>query len=350
MAATGGAPQEVGAAAGTAVAETAIAKGIGTVIDKRLRWLCLLLTLAGCGPSTPSSIRIAVVPKGTSHQFWKSIHAGALQAARERGNVEIIWKGPQVENETKGQIDVVRNFITSRVDGICLAPNHSQALIDVTIEAMENDIPVVVLDSGLGEGAQYVSYVATDNFRGGQLGAQRLAETLDEQGNVILLRYMAGSESTEQREEGFLAAIREYPGIQVLSSDQYGDATTQSAMQKSSQLLLKYRDQLDGVFAVNESNSNGMLTALENAQLAGRVKFVAFDPSDALIRGLGTGKVHGIVLQDPVQMGYQAVNTLLDHLEGKAVQQVISTGEYVATAENMNETEFQRLLNPQQAD
>ncbi len=303
----------------------------------------------GGGGASAGKRQIAVIPKGTAHEFWKSIHAGAAKAAKER-DVEIIWKGPQVENDTAGQIDTVRNFITKQVDGICLAPNHSEALKDVVDEASESGIPVVVFDSGLAEGAQFLSYVATNNFHGGQLGAQQLAKAIGEKGDVILMRYRAGSESTEQREEGFLDGIKQYPNINVVSSDQYGEATTQSALEKSQNLLQKYGDSIQGVFAVNESNCNGMLEALENSGHAGKIKFVAFDPSEKLVTGLKEGHVHGIVLQDPVGMGYHAVNAMVDHLEGKDVPKEVPTGEYVATQENIDSADSQRLLKPEIVD
>lgn len=290
-------------------------------------------------------LQIAVIPKGTAHEFWKSVHAGAERAAEERG-VDIIWKGPQIENDTAGQIETVRNFITKKVDGICLAPNHSEALQEVVEESQLSDIPVVIFDSGLAKGAEFLSYVATDNFHGGELAADQLAKAIGEKGKVIMMRYRAGSESTEQREEGFLAAIKKYPDIEVVSSDQYGEATTAMALEKAQTLLLKYGDEIQGTFAVCEPNCNGMLEALENSGHAGKVKFVAFDPSEKLVTGLREDKVHGIVLQDPVSMGYKSVMTMVDHLEGKEVAKVVSTGEYVATPENIDGEESQRLLHP----
>jgi len=309
---------------------------------------CQQPTSAGSGKDAEKKYRLAVIPKGTSHQFWKSVHAGAQKAAAELGNVEIIWKGPQRENDTAGQIEVVKNFITKGVDGICLAPNHSESLVDVVSESNAEGIPVVIFDSGLAEGPEIVSYVATDNFAGGQLAADRVGEVLDGRGNVILLRYRAGSESTEQREEGFLERLKEkYPDIDVLSSDQYGEESAQSAFDKASQLFLNHGDRLDAVFAVCEPNGNGVLRAMEERGLAGKVKFVTFDPSDSLIAAMQEGKVHGIVLQDPVAMGYEAVKTMVAHLEGKPVEKRISTGEYVATGENMSEPRMNQLLRPE---
>jgi ribose transport system substrate-binding protein len=318
--------------------------------------LMLLALSVGCDSSPATSgrvgtgdgtLRIAVIPKGTSHQFWRSVHAGALAAAEEIGNVEILWKGPETEADTAGQIAVVKNFITRGVDAMVLAPNHSQALIDAVYEAVAESVPVVIFDSGLGSGPEIVSYVATDNFRGGQLAAARLADAMGESGQVILLRYKEGSESTEQRELGFLDAIAAYPNIRVLSSDQYGGTSTQEALAKSTQLLNRYRDQVTGIFAVCEPNANGVLEALRQTGLAGQVKFVAFDPSDSLIEGLLAGQVAGIVLQDPFQMGFQSVQAAVARLNGEAVEPVIATGEFVATAENHQQAPWDRLLRPQ---
>ncbi|MCG8653559.1 MAG: substrate-binding domain-containing protein [Pirellulales bacterium] len=318
-----------------------------------------LLAVAGCNSSNRSGdgssseggdrpLQIAVIPKGTSHEFWKSVHFGAQQAAEELGNVKIIWRGPVVESDTASQIEVVRNMITNRVDGIVLAPNQKGGLVDVVQEAIDEEIPVVIFDSGLDEGPEIVSYVATDNYKGGQMAAEQMAKAIGEKGNVILLRYIAGSESTGQREQGFLDGLKKYPRIKVVSSDQRGGDNTTSSREKVDQLLQQYGNDLAGIFAVCEPNANGTLEALQNAGVNKQVKLIAFDPSDALIEALKDGSCSGIVLQDPVQMGYQSVNTIVNSiLGGQRAEAFISTGEHVATRENMGEEKYARLLKPQ---
>jgi ABC-type sugar transport system substrate-binding protein len=166
---------------------------------------------------------------------------------------------------------------------------------------------------------------------------------------VVLLRYNPGSESTEQREKGFLETLaKEYPDIKVISSNQYAGTTPESALGKASDVLNRFGDRVTGMFAVCEPNANGLLGALENTGLAGKVKAVVFDPSPSLIRGLGDGKIHGIVLQDPVTMGYEGVKTMVAQLEGKEVERRIVTGEYVATLENMDSDQMRKLLEPEQ--
>jgi len=289
-----------------------------------------------------------VIPKGTSHEFWKSVHFGAEKAAREVGDVEIVWKGPVVESDTGSQIEVVKNMITIGVDGMVLAPNQKGGLVDAVEETVGEGIPVVIFDSGLDEGPEIVSYVATDNFKSGQMAAEAMAEAIGKQGNVILLRYVSGSESTEQREEGFLEKIATYPDITVVSSDQYGGDNATAAKEKVDQLLQLHGEDLDGIFAVCEPNANGTLEALKNAGQAGKVKFIGFDPSDALIQALSKNECHGIVLQDPVQMGYQSVKTLVESIRNPdaSIEPFQSTGEYLATPENMDEEPYATLLEP----
>ena len=308
-------------------------------------------------PSTSNSndidipkYRIAVIPKGTTHEFWKSVHYGADQAAKELGDIEIVWKGPLEENDREGQIEVVQGFIVKKVDGICLAPLDSQALIQYVVEAKEKSIPVVIFDSGLeGDPENYVSYVATDNFEGGALAAREMGKVLEGKGNVILLRYTQGSESTTQREEGFLDTLEEeFPEITILSSDQYAETTPESSLDKARQVLQKYKDEVDGIFAVCEPNAAGTLKALEDLELAKDVTFIAFDANQRLVTGLEDRKVMGIVLQDPVKMGYEAVKTLVAHLDGQSVEKRISTGEYIATPENMETDRMRELLEPKQ--
>ena len=209
--------------------------------------------------------RVIVIPKGTTHEFWKAFHAGALKAADELGNVEVIWMGPQKEDDRVQQIQLVQSAVAAGVDGIVLAPLDSHALVQPVEAAIAKGIPVVILDSGL-ETTKMVSFIATDNYHGGVLAAQRLGAVLKGQGKVILLRYAVGSESTEQREKGFTDTLaKEFPGISLLSDTEYAGPTSDSAQQRSQSLVTRYRGQVDGIFCPNESSTFGMLRALEGA-------------------------------------------------------------------------------------
>jgi ribose transport system substrate-binding protein len=209
--------------------------------------------------------RVIVIPKGTTHEFWKTLHAGTLEAARELGNVDVIWQGPQKEDDRVQQIQLVQNAIAAGVDGIVLAPLDSKALVEPVEAAVAKKIPVVIFDSAL-ESTKMVSYIATNNYHGGVLAARRLGELMNSQGKVILLRYAVGSESTEQREKGFTDTLaKEFPGISLLSDSEYAGPTSDSAQQKAQSLVTRYRGQFDGIFCPNESSTFGMLRALDGA-------------------------------------------------------------------------------------
>jgi ribose transport system substrate-binding protein len=209
--------------------------------------------------------KVIVIPKGTTHEFWMAVHAGALKAAQELGNVEVIWLGPQKEDDRVQQIQLVQSAVAAGIDGIVLAPLDARALVQPVEAAVAKGIPVVIFDSGL-ESTQMVSFIATDNYHGGVLAARRLGEVLKGQGKVILLRYAVGSESTEQREKGFTETLaNQFPGITLLSDTEYAGPTSDSAQQKSQSLVTRYRGQVDGIFCPNESSTFGMLRALEGA-------------------------------------------------------------------------------------
>ena len=303
----------------------------------------------GGGTASNSGMTIAVIPKGTTHVFWQSIRAGAERAGRELG-ATVIWRGPLREDDRDSQVSEVEGFVSRGVSGICLAPLDETALVQPVAEAVRHKIPVVIFDSGL-KGGDYVSFVATDNLKGGQLGGQRLAESLGHKGKVVLLRYAEGHDSTGKREQGFLDAMKQNPGIEVVSSNQYGGADVEGAYKKAEALLSSYKKpdgslSVDGIFTPNESVTFATLRVLQDNGWAGKVKFVGFDASPNLVKGLRDGGLDGLVVQDPVHMGYEAVKTMVAHLKGQPVEKWIDTGVHVATKENMDTPEMKALLEP----
>jgi ribose transport system substrate-binding protein len=225
--------------------------------------LGLLLGLSTCtgkreGKTGSVPLRIAVIPKGTTHHYWKSVRAGAQQAAQELG-VEVIWQGPPKEDDRQMQIQVVQNFISQNVAAIVLAPLDAEALVPPVVAARNRRIPVVIIDSGLHSDA-YASYIATDNAQGGRLCARRLAEVMGGRGKVLVMPYLEGSASTTEREAGFLDEIKKYPDIQVLSASQYAGATMEKALQTAQNLLNRYPG-TEGVFCSTQPTTQAMLRA-----------------------------------------------------------------------------------------
>ncbi len=310
-----------------------------------------LASLSGCQCSRDSEKvhKIAVIPKGTTHVFWKSIHAGVVKAEREFNalgtKVQVIWKGPLLEDDRAAQINVVENFIGQKVSGIVLAPLDRKALIPPVRKAQAAGIPVVIIDSGL-DYSDYVSFASTDNYHGGSLAGEHLGELLKGKGNVILLRLMVGSASTEAREAGFLDAIAKFDAIRVLSSNQYAGPTRETAYTAAQNLLQRFGNEVDGIFTPNESGTNGMLLALRSIGRASKVKFIGFDGGKQNVDALLAGDLHAIVIQDPFRMGYLGVKLIVDHLEGLTTQKRFDTGASLVTIDNFQQMEIQSRLFP----
>ena len=289
------------------------------------------------------ALKIAVIPKGTTHIYWKSIKKGAEKAAAELG-VEILWQGPQKEDDRQMQIQVVQNFVGRNVDGIILAPLDDRSLVPSVKAAISHHIPVVIIDSDLST-KDYSSYVATDNYAGGKLCAKRLAEVTGGKGKLVVMPYSEGSASTIEREKGFMEGIKEYaPGLVILSSNQYAGATMEKALKTSQNLINQYGKEATAYFASNESSSAGMLRALQISGIAGKVKFVGFDVNETLLSALNKGEVDGLAMQNPIHMGYTSVKTIVSVIKKEKFEKKIDTGVKMVTKENVGSPEIKSLL------
>jgi ribose transport system substrate-binding protein len=321
---------------------------------RRLRFLLLLvvalIAAAACrsggeaGKRGSKSLTLAVIPMGTTHEFWKAIHAGALTAARELG-VEIIWKGPLKEDDRNEQIQIVETLTNAGVDALVLTPMDDKALVRPVEEAARLGIPTVIYNSALS-GGSYVAYISTDNYRGGVVAAERIGALLEGRGTVILIRVIASVEGSTKREQGFLDAMRsKFPNVKILSDNQYAGVTTETAYQTAENLLNRFPE-VQAVFTPNESTTFGALRAIEDHGRAGKLIHVGFDSSSKLIEALGAGRLAGLVLQDPFQMGYKSVKTAVAHLRGEPYEKTVDTGVFLATPENKDDPLIRRLLRP----
>ncbi len=324
--------------------------------------LATIVLVAGCGDATKSEstsgdqpqmklIKIAVIPKGTTHEFWKSIHAGARKAAGELSGeeqkIQIIWQGPLKEDDREQQVQVVESFLSRGIQGMVLAPLDSKALVSPTSQIIRAGIPVVIFDSDL-DSDEPAATVATNNYKGGQMAAEYLGKLLGGKGQIIILRYAVGSASTEQREQGFIDTITKgFPGIKIVSSDQYAGPTRETAYQSSQNLLSRYAKTIDGIYTPNESSTAGMILALrDSGKSGGQVKHVGFDSGELLVEALRKKDIQGLVVQDPFQMGYLAVKTICEVIDGKPVEKRVDTAVALITPDNLETPEIQSLLNP----
>ena len=311
----------------------------------------LLAIMAACSKPTQGGkhYTIAVIPEGATHEYWKSIHAGALKAMQDMAGqgtkVDIIWKAPLREDDREEQTQVVEGFISQRVDGIVLAPFDSHALVRPVEEAASAGIPTVVVDSAL-DTTKIVSFIASDNYHGGVLAADQIGKLLNGKGKVVLLRYQEGVASTHDREEGFVQKLKSYPGIELVSSNQFSGPTRETSRRASENLLTRYVGQIQGVFTPNEVSTAGMLLALQDIKKAGSLVLIGFDMSETFIEAMRSNQLQGIVVQNPFRMGYESTKAIGMKLRGETPARLQDSGATLVRKDDLDKPEIKELLFP----
>jgi len=326
-------------------------------MSKTIVLFLFLLLFASCKPTKvsgkdtlpraqakPSSTTptIVFIPKSMDNVFWTTMRKGAQTAADEEG-VQLVWKSTLTEGAASEQIQMVYEAAQLKADGLILAPQDAWAL-SLPVDSLEKlDIPVLVVDSDIGTD-RIISFIATNNIKGGAMAAEQLALALQEKGKVLLFRFLQGAPATTRREEAFLEELRiHYPGIQVVSQNQYSGATEALAYQQAQKVLRQFHD-VDGIFCPNEPSCDGLLRALRQVDKDKRIHLVGFDANSRLIEGLREGYVQALILQDPYDMGYTSVKKMVDHLRGTPIKRHIGTAIAVASAANLDNPRIQALL------
>ena len=298
---------------------------------------------AGTAGATTPRLRIAVIPKGTNDVYWKYVHAGADAAGRKLG-VKILFQGPTQDGDRAAEIALMQNFITQGVNGIVLAPVDSRALVPPVKLANAAHIPVVIIDSALRAtpGKDYVSFVATNNFKAGEIAGNYLAKLLGGKGKVAMLRFIVGSAATDARAAGCVAALKKFPGITIIASHRGG-----STPSKCKSVALSMADSLekaDGIFAANETTCFGMYLALKQLNLLGKKKFVGFDWQSNFKKPIEKGQINGVVVQDPFRMAYLGVTYLVEHIRGQKPPVKFETPAVLVTPRNINTSRITKLI------
>jgi ribose transport system substrate-binding protein len=296
-------------------------------------------------PQSPAAPQytIAVIPKGTTHIYWQSVKAGAEAAAKEF-NCKIYWNGPERETDRERQIQIIEDFIVQKVDGIVLAPLDKDALVPTVEKLAAMKIPCAIIDSGVATD-KYVTFAATDNYQGGVLAARRMGEILGGKGNVIVLKYVPGSASTTDRENGFIDTIgKEFPNMKIVDS-KYGQDTVETALQAAEDMLTKNKD-VQGFYACNAPTAVAAHQALQT-QKRTEIKMVGFDAEKALVDGLKSGEIDALIVQNPYKMGYEGVKAVVMSIQGKPVEKKMDTGVAVITKDSLDKPEIKALLNIQ---
>lgn len=295
------------------------------------------------------SLTIAVIPKCTGGEFWETVEQGARAAASDL-NIDLKWEGTLTETEIAEQNRIIENMINLDVDGMAIAPLNAKATSKPIVGAVDAGIPVVVFDSAV-DGTSHTSFVATNNQQGGKLGAEKMIELLGgNPGDIVIMRFVQGTASTEARVEGFAQAVKD-AGCNVLA-DPYSEDGTVAGAKKTAANTLEglVKDQqlaVDGIFTCNLISALGMAAALDDLRKSGvavDAKVIGFDTSPKLIQGLQDGTIDALVAQDPKRMGYLAVETVVKHLRHEPIEEYIDTGVQIVTKDRLEDAEIRKLV------
>ena len=299
------------------------------------------LTLAACGRRKKRTI--AVIPKATSHMFWLTVQQGAFDAGREL-NVDILWNGPATETDFSRQIQIMDSMIAQHVDGIALAAGDRNALVAPVDRAAAAHIPVTIFDSGL-DSTNYVSYVATDNVEAGRAAARALIELLGGKGKVghdsacARQRLHHGSRERLHRNARFRRSGH---------SDRRKPVWT-GGSRKSPSRRRKYPDsssRSEWHFCIVGTERRRSLACDSGTRLDGQGgRSWRLMQATRWWRICGSGAIDAMIVQDAHRMGYEAVKTLVDKLNGKTPPHRLDLHAARVQAKDLNEPEVKRLLN-----
>jgi ribose transport system substrate-binding protein len=302
-----------------------------------------LLVLAGIVSGCNRNHRkvVAVIPKGNADLFWQTVHAGAVKASREH-NIEIVWDGPPNETDISTELQILETMINRHVDAIALAPSDREALANTVNRAANEGMPVVIYDSAIATD-KYVSFISTDNFAAGEMAGERMGEVLHGKGNILMVKTTPGGASTTAREDGFKKVITgKFPGIHIVD-ERFGKAVVATSLDVTENMLTAHPN-VDGIFCSNESGTNGAIQALRSR--GAKVKVVGFDWSPTTLAALAAGQIDSLVIQNPFQMGYEAVTACVKAINKEPVQKQINLSPRLITQQNLNDPDVQQQVKP----
>jgi len=305
-------------------------------------FFCLLLPavlmfgVSGCGRSKPCEGKLvfALVPKLLDNPVFEVAHRGALDAAREIGNIEILWKAP-VEADAAKQVEVIEGLISRGVDGLAISANEPDYLIDVINRAVDAGIPTITFDSDSPR-SRRITFFGTNNYEGGKRCAELLVKFMGERGKIAIMTGVLGAHNLEERIRGVKDALRNYPHIEIVTIRACNDNTAQSI--REIEAVMQAHPDLNGwIFVGGWPLFVAPPGAFESIGTDGRVKVVSFDTLPDQLRYVELGYVQALVGQKYYEWGYESVRILKGIIDGKKYESFTDSGLDIVTAENVKE-------------
>jgi len=303
--------------------------------------MALALVVGACGGSGDSKPYIAIVSKGSQHQFWQAVQKGATDEAKKLG-ATITYEGPASESEVDKQLTMLRTALDKKPKAICFAALDSKAAGDLLQKAKDAKIPVVGFDSGVDSDIP-VTTVSTDNIAAAGEAADKMAELIGDAGKVAVIVHDQTSQTGITRRDGFKAQIEKaHPNVQIVDI-QYGAGDPVKSADLAKAIMTANPD-LKGFFAANEGSAKGVLNALKETGNENKVLVVGYDSGQQQIDAIKSGVMLGAITQNPVGIGAKCVSAAMDAIAGKTLEKNIDTGYYWYDKTNIDKPEIQAVL------
>lgn len=288
-----------------------------------------------------AEIIIPVVSKGFQHQFWQAVKMGAEQAAEELG-VSITFEGPETEDQIDKQLEMLQAALAKNPQAICLAALDSKAATPYLEQADAAGIPVIGFDSGV-DSPIVKTTCATDNYAAAAAAAHKMAELIGGEGKVGLVVHGQTSQSAKDRRDGFMDTMKnEYPNITVLEP-QYGDGDHAKSTEAAKAIITANPD-VKGIYGANEGSVAGVINAVKELNQVGKITIVGFDSGKIMIDAINSGVAAGSITQDPVGIGYKAVEAAYKAYKGEENPEFIDTGFKWFDKTNIDTPEIQAVI------
>lgn len=310
--------------------------------------ICLVLSVVSM--TGIAALKFAFMP-GIADPFYFTMEKGAQAKAAELGVELIVGEYPKAWGP-EYQVPILKALVArGDIDLLFTAPTSTEALIPVLKEIHDSGIPIITVDTYLGDGdyskpSNYdfpLSYIGTDNFLGGQVVAGQLALMLGGKGKVFLENTNPDTSSVINRELGFRAGIGIFPDMELVGVEYCLDVQETAVAQVSA--ALQKNPDLGGVFGVNVFSAQGAYQAVVNAGLEGAVKIATWDATEILIEALKRKELDLILAQMPGEMGSLCVEWGFKYLtEGAELPKKVIPGFFVFTQENVNDPDAQKYI------
>ncbi|MFD0716620.1 ABC transporter substrate-binding protein [Paenibacillus sp. GCM10027626] len=307
----------------------------------------------GCGSSSEGSgggngaggdsgkMYIPIVSKGFQHQFWQAVKQGAEKAAKEL-DVQITFEGPESESQVDKQIEMLQVALDKKPAAIGFAALDSKASIPLLEQAKSGNIPVIAFDSGV-ESEIPLATAATDNIAAAGLAADKMAELIGSEGEVAMIVHDQTSRTGVDRRDGFKKRIEEkYPNIKIVDI-QYGGGDHLKSTDLAKAIMQAYPN-LKGFFGSNEGSAIGVLNAVKEMNMQGKITLIGYDSGKQQIDAIRNGEMAGAITQNPIGIGYETVKAAVAAAKGEKVEANIDTGFFYYDKSNMDNEEIKAVL------